>query len=330
MPTSATKLQRFKKIAVTTGDPRGIGFEVTTKALVQFSDSNKKIPLFFLFREENQIKKQPKLFKLLDSTFSRLTFNSLDKALAFTNTLSARDIQKKRILIDLSLKTSAADWIFQVTSACINQKLDSLVTAPLSKTLIQRSGYKQLGHTGIFRTFFPRKPLHMGFVGRDFSVMIATDHIPLNKVESTLTRSAFKNALESASLLKKALGSNKKIAVLGLNPHAGESGLIGLAERKLFRGLPLDFDGPLVPDAAFLKKNWNRYACFVCLYHDQGLIPFKMQHGQDSGVHVTLGLPFVRTSVDHGTAFDIYNKNLANPASMLDAICFNLKLLETT
>ena len=120
----------------------------------------------------------------------------------------------------------------------------------------------------------------------------------------------------------------KKIAVLGLNPHAGEGGLIGNLEKTLFARLPKGVVGPLVPDAAFLKKNWPLYSIFVCLYHDQGLIPFKMQHGQDSGAHLTLGLAFVRTSVDHGTAVDIFNKNVANPNSMLEAIKLNIQLIE--
>ena len=81
------------------------------------------------------------------------------------------------------------------------------------------------------------------------------------------------------------------------------------------------------PDAAFFKSNWKKYSSYLALYHDQGLIPFKMVHGQDSGVHITLGLPFIRTSVDHGTAKDIFNKNVANSHSMRDAILLNLKLL---
>lgn len=328
MPTSTIRAQNFKKIALTTGDPNGIGFEVTAKAISQFKCSSKNFPLFFLFRDSKQEKKQPALFKLIDRSWTRVTFYSLDVALAFAKTLSSADLFKKRILIDLSLKTSAAAWVFESTQACRDKKLDSLVTAPLSKTLIQKAGYRQVGHTGIFRSFFPNQPMHMGFVGKDFSVMLVTDHIPLEKVPSALSKKSLAAAFRSARLLQNALGSKKDIAVLGLNPHAGENGILGSAEKNLLSDLKKPFAGPLVPDAAFLKKNWNRYSLFVCLYHDQGLIPFKMHHGQDSGVHVTLGLPFVRTSVDHGTAFDIFNKNMANPASMLDAIHFNLKLLK--
>lgn len=328
MLTSTIKLKTFKKIALTTGDPDGIGFEVTVKALVDFAKQNKKFPLFFLFRDANQQKKQPRLFQLIDRNWTRITFYSLETALVFAKTLTVTDIARKKILIDLCLTTSAADWVFEVTHACLQKKLDSVVTAPLSKTLIYKSGYKQVGHTGIFRSFFPKKNLHMGFVGKDFNVMLVTDHISIADVSACLSRKSLAAAYKSARVLQIALNSKKEIAVLGLNPHAGESGIIGKTESRLFKSIKKPFHGPLVPDAAFLRKNWKRFSIFVCMYHDQGLIPFKMHHGQDSGVHVTLGLPFVRTSVDHGTAFDIFNKNMANSASMLDAIYFNLKLLE--
>lgn len=328
MPISTIKTQQLKKIAITTGDPNGIGFEVTAKALAQFVEEKKQLPLFFVFRDHRQDSKQKKLFQLLDQYWTRITFSSLSVALAFSETLSQKDLNKKRFLIDLSLKSTAADWVFEVTASCRDGLFDSMITAPLSKTLIQKSGHKEVGHTGIFRSFFPHKPMHMGFVGKDFSVLLVTDHISILEVSKSLTKKALAEAMKSALILKKVLNSKKEIAVLGLNPHAGENGIIGSEEKRLMRSFKKPFIGPLVPDAAFLKKNWNRYCLFVCPYHDQGLIPFKMHHGQDSGVHVTLGLPFVRTSVDHGTAFDIFNKNMANPASMLDAIHFNLKLLE--
>jgi 4-hydroxythreonine-4-phosphate dehydrogenase len=329
MPISTIKKPQFNKIALTCGDPNGVGFEVTAKALDLLSRSKiKKNNLFFLFRSHNQEKTQARYFKLIDSTWVRITFESLDLALQFSASLSKKDLSEKNILIDLALSTSAAEWVFLSTQACLDKKLDSLVTAPLSKKLIQKSGFKQMGHTGIFKSFLPKHPLHMGFVGNKFNVMIATDHIQLNQVEKNLTQKKIGLALNAALNLKKSLKLKKDIAVLGLNPHAGEEGLLGSFEKKFLKKLPRGFVGPLVPDAAFLKKNLNKYSLFLCLYHDQGLIPFKMHHGQDSGVHVTVGLPFVRTSVDHGTAFDIYNKNLANPASMLEAINLNLKLLE--
>lgn len=320
----------FKKIAITTGDRTGIGFEVTAKALTKLpASARKNRAIFFVFRHVEQSKTQSKYFKLIDKRWLRLTFASLDKALLFLKLIEKN--LPDNLLIDLALETSEAEWVVRATHACRDKALDSLVTGPLSKKVTSTLPGKELGHTGIFRRVFPKHDLFMAFVGRDFHVLLATDHIPLAKVEPQLLKSGLAPVLKSAFDLRRLLGSQKPIAVLGLNPHAGEKSLIGKAESVLFRKNTAALKkyhahGPIVPDAAFLKTNRARYSLFVCLYHDQGLIPFKMHHGQDSGVHLTMGLPFVRTSVDHGTAEDLYNKNKANPASMLEAIHLNLKL----
>lgn len=323
-----TRLNSIKRTAITSGDPDGIGFEVSAKALTQKPLSIKKTgTLFFLFRHHSQIKKQKKYFDLLDRHCSRLTFHSLKDALAFVSSLKNQSLIQDNVLIDLALTSSSAEWVLEAAKACKSGELSSLITGPISKKSTQILPKSPVGHTGIFRQLFPKKPMNMAFVGKYFNVLLATDHIALSDVEKSLLSGNFKSTLENAVLLRKLLRSNKKIGVLGLNPHAGEKGILGSAEKALFNNLDNKvFDGPLVPDAAFLKKNWSRYCFFVCLYHDQGLIPFKSHHGQDSGVHITVGLPFVRTSVDHGTATELFNKNLANPNSMRDAIELNLKL----
>lgn len=325
MPTSKSKRQTLKKIAITSGDPAGIGFEVVAKALADIQPP--KNTLFFLFRDHFQEEKQARYFKIIDKNWTRITFFNLEAALDFAASIEANGSVRTNYLIDLSLRSTAADWVVEAAKACLSKRMNGLVTGPLSKTLVQASGYKELGHTGLLRALCPKADLNMAFVGKDFHVLLATDHIPFSKVESALTTKIISKAFKNAKKLKDLLGSRKDVAVLGLNPHAGESGLIGSFEKRFLKKLPKGFRGPLVPDAAFLKKHWSKYSLYVALYHDQGLIPFKMHHGQDAGVHLTMGLPFVRTSVDHGTAFDIYNKNLANPNSMLDAIQLNLKLL---
>ena len=318
---------RFRKIALTVGDVNGVGLEVVAKALSQIAPSKKKNrAVFFLFRHHSQAKLQPKYFRLIDKTWNRIELSSLTEALEFFNSDLALQDAPDNILIDLSLKPNPAEWVREAALACKEGSLTSLVTGPLSKKITQTLPSKPVGHTGIFRDLFPDLPLHMGFIGKDFNVLLATDHLALSDVESALFDDQFLTALNSGRKLKALLGDKRKIAVLGLNPHAGEKGIIGSAEARLFFRIPRDFDGPLVPDAAFLQKNWKKYSLFICLYHDQGLIPFKMHHGQDSGVHITVGLPFIRTSVDHGTAVDIFNKNVANPASMLEAIHLNLRI----
>ncbi len=329
MPTSKStkKSLNYKKIALTTGDADGIGLEVAAKALAQIGPQ--KNCAFFLFRSFNLEKNQDRLLKKLDSKFGRMTFYSIESALIFFDILQKIKSLDSGFIFDLALKTVPAEWVIACTHLCKNKLFDSLVTGPISKTGIQKSGYPFIGHTGIFRDIFPKNNLFMGFVGRDFHVMIATDHVPLKNVEKILSNkkylsSVFQGAKEFSNIFK----SKKPVALLGLNPHAGEKGILGSFEKKfLARRASAFYSNPISPDAAFLKKNWPKYKFFLALYHDQGLIPFKMQHGQDSGVHITIGLPFIRTSVDHGTANDIFNLNKANPASMIDAMRLNVKLL---
>lgn len=314
----------FKKIAITTGDTNGIGFEVTAKALGRLRPAGKgQKTVLLLFRHRLQEKSQLRYFKLIDRHWQRKTFASLAEALDFVR--KSKSIPKN-LLIDLSLETTPAEWVVQAATACKEKVLTTLITGPLSKSLTSALPEKALGHTGIFRQLFPNRQLYMSFVGKYFNVILATDHQPLAQVERLLKTSGLQPVAAAARQFKSLVKSKKKAAILGLNPHAGEDGLIGDTEKFLFSKIPEGFVGPLVPDAAFLKKNWKLYSVFVCLYHDQGLIPFKMQHGQDSGVQLTLGLPFIRTSVDHGTAFDLFNKNVANANSMFEAIKLGIKL----
>jgi 4-hydroxythreonine-4-phosphate dehydrogenase len=212
-------------------------------------------------------------------------------------------------------------------------KTTALVTGPLSKTLIKSAGYKAIGHTEILSQVSNVKNLYMGFVGKFFNVILMTGHIPLQSVSNELKKLDWENVLLIAHRFSKGLPLAKKpMALVALNPHAGEKGMISAGEDDFLKAkmkilAENQIQGPLVPDAAFLKANWKRYSVYLCCYHDQGLIPFKAIHGQDSGVHVTLGLPFVRTSVDHGTAKEIYGQNKANPNSMKEALALAKRLL---
>lgn len=309
------------KVVLTTGDSDGIGFEVTAKALHKIGPQ--KGVQFFLWRCEGASKKY---LKLIDEKFTRITVDDFSEALKVEGPY----------LVDIASDLSPAEWVEITAKACYQKKVDAMATAPLSKTSIQESGFKDLGHTDILKRISKTKNVHMGFIGEHFNVVLATGHLPINKVPEHLSFSVVAEALLHADQLRRKLApaiAKKPIAVLGLNPHAGEEGLIGQEELLIFPNLKsfaeeheIPVEGPLVPDAAFFPVNWKKYSVYVSLYHDQGLIPFKMIHGQDSGVHVTLGIPFVRTSVDHGTAKDIFGKNRANPSSMIDAIRWAIKL----
>ncbi len=303
----------MKKLLLTSGDPSGIGLEVTAKAL-EILGPQKNIR-FFLFRSS---KSELKQLKRIDKKFKRVCFPSLELALK-------SPLVGSQYLFDIESEDSAPRWVEIAATACHNKKADGMVTAPLSKTLIQKEGYQAKGHTEILQRVTGVSIVHMVFIGQKFNVFLATGHVALAKVSAALSADvlslAISQALKLRKILKKSL-QNKPVAVVGLNPHAGESGLLGHEELDLFIPLIKKFRGavgPISPDAAFLKQNWSKYSVFVCPYHDQGLIPFKMIHGT-RGFHLTFGLNFIRTSVDHGTAFDLFGKNKADCSSMQDAI----------
>jgi 4-hydroxythreonine-4-phosphate dehydrogenase len=306
----------MKRYAITTGDEGGVGFEVSAKALSRLGPQSKA--QFVLFRGRHS---EVKYFKLLQRKFEIVTITSYQEL--------TRVPPKKNLLVDFAQSSPPPFWVKEAAELCIQKKLAGIITGPLSKELIQKSGFSYAkGHTEILQKVSGGSSVNMVFIGKFFNVLLATGHIPFKQVPSALEAGQLKGAIEQAFRLRKILPQKlrkKPVAIIGLNPHAGEGGLLGEEELRFFDPILSEFPkkdwaGPLPPDVAFKKKNWNQYAVFVCAYHDQGLIPFKLVHGADSGYHLTFGLPFVRTSVDHGTAFDIFSKNRANPNSMLDAI----------
>lgn len=309
------------RIGITTGDPDGVGLEVTEKALKILGP---QVGVFFLvWRNPHSY---PQSLSGLKKVFEIVSFTSPEVALEFY--LSRK--MRSSALVEIVSEDSPALWVEQTAKWCHEKILDGMVTGPLSKTEIYRAGLKDMGHTDILKRISKTSNVHMGFLGNEFNVVLTTAHIPVSDVPRVLNAKTLLAGLKSANKLRLGLSttnSKKPIGLLGLNPHAGEEGLIGQEELKLFSKLRAEADklkiplsAPLVPDAAFLKANWKKYSVYLAMYHDQGLIPFKLVHGQDSGVHVSIGLPFVRTSVDHGTAKDIFGKNKAVPFSMRDAI----------
>ena len=308
------------KIALTTGDVDGIGFEVAAKALDKLGPQ--KNLQVILWRSEGADKKY---LKLIDKKWKRITVDSLEEAFKIEGSY----------LVDIASDLNPAQWVEISAKACLQKKIQALATAPLSKTSIKEAGFKDLGHTDILKRLSKSKYVNMGFIGEKFNVVLVTAHIPLKKTSQSLNFTVLAEALLNANSLRLKLPTaqqKRPIGILGLNPHSGENGLIGQEEQLLFPQLlafakenKIPVEGPLVPDAAFFPGNWKRYSVYLTMYHDQGLIPFKMIHGQDSGVHVSLGIPFIRTSVDHGTAKDIFGKNVANPNSMLDSLRWAIK-----
>lgn len=303
----------MRRLLITTGDPDGVGSEVTAKALKAIGP--RKGYQFVIFRSRLC---PPNHLRMLDSRFSRLEISN--------ESLLPRS-GDAQTLIEIVSDEAPARWVEAAATLCLKKKAAGLVTGPMSKTGIRDAGLSDHGHTEILSRVTKRKFVYMAFHGRKFNVVLLTDHIPLMRVRRELTSRRIAEGLRAAMTLRRLVGSKQPVALLGLNPHAGEEGMLG-DDASMFSGVLRSklVRGPLVPDVAFLPENWKRFSVFVCPYHDQGLIPFKLVHGFDEGVHLTLGLPFVRTSVDHGTAKDIFGLNRARAGSMIEAIELAMKL----
>lgn len=206
--------------------------------------------------------------------------------------------------------------------------VDAVVTAPIAKESWKLAGYTYPGHTELFAEKTNARRVNMMFTGGPLRVVLATCHVPLNSLWGRLNIGAIFQPIE---LVHQAMREwfdieNPRIAVAGLNPHASENGQFGDEEERLIepaifmaREQGIDATGPYPPDTVFLKAKDGHFDCVVALYHDQGLIPVKLL-AFDRAVNVTLGLPIIRTSPDHGTGFDIVGHNRANPGSMRSAI----------
>jgi len=210
----------------------------------------------------------------------------------------------------------------------MEKKGDGIATAPINKFTLKNSNIDFNGHTEILAHHSNTSQYAMMMYGKKLSIVLVTIHIPIYDVAPGITTDKIydKIILTNKSLRERFGIKSPKIAVCGLNPHAGEDGLFGNEESEIIlpalekaRKEQIKVEGPLPPDTVFFKAKNGEYDAVLCMYHDQGLIPFKLLHFED-GVNTTLGLPFPRTSVDHGTAYDIAGKNIANHQSMVEAI----------
>ena len=207
-------------------------------------------------------------------------------------------------------------------------KIDAIVTAPINKKNIQREDFHFVGHTDFITEELGAKDSLMLMVTNELRVGVVTAHIPLKEVSDALTKEVIESKLKIfIKTIKKDFGISKpKIAIMGLNPHSGEDGLLGKEEIEVIEPVIKDFRdgghlvyGPFPADGFFGSLDYKKYDGILAMYHDQGLIPFKML-GFELGVNFTAGTNKVRTSPDHGTAYSLAGKNAADPQSMREAI----------
>src|SRR5207245_279127 len=227
---------------------------------------------------------------------------------------------------------AALSWLTDGAQRCLRRELDALVTAPVNKESIIRAGQPFIGQTEFLSKLAGTDRTAMMLLGEDdrhrwLRVALATTHVPLKCVADALSRDKIELVIDLAAQSCRDLGLPRaRIAVCGLNPHAGEGGQLGTEEQTIIgpavfaaQRRQIDVHGPLSADALFYHAYRGDYDAVIAMYHDQGLVPLKMI-GFETGVNWTLGLPFIRTSPDHGTAYDIAGQGRADPSSMREAI----------
>jgi 4-hydroxythreonine-4-phosphate dehydrogenase len=323
---------QMKIIAVTMGDPGGVGSEIILKALSSPEVRNCCAPIVIgnsgIMEAALNLLRLPLKLRIINSP-EEAKFTP--KSIELINVKTVRNIRKNK---PTALGGKAClGYIRKAVELALNKQIDGIVTAPISKEALRMAGINWPGHTEMLADFTNTKDYAMVLAGGPLRVILVTIHTALKNVPGLITK---QRIIKTIRLAKKAcdmLGiKDPRIAVAGLNPHAGEAGMFGDEEIKRIipaiesavkEGIPVS--GPYPPDTIFHKAYKGDVDIIVCMYHDQGLIPLKMI-AFDKGVNMTVGLPFVRTSPDHGTAYDIAWKGIADPSSMIEAIKLAAKL----
>jgi 4-phospho-D-threonate 3-dehydrogenase / 4-phospho-D-erythronate 3-dehydrogenase len=338
-------VKRRPILGISAGDPAGIGPEITAKALMlpgiyeickplvvcDAAIMEQIIRLCGFHLQVNRVEK-PSDGKYEYGTVDVLDMKNIDmNAFAF-NTVSA-----------MSGKASF-EYVAKVIELAMNGSIDATITGPIHKEAIQKAGFHYAGHTEIYGELTGTKDYAMMLADGDFRVVHVSTHVSLLNAIKRVKKERVLKVIELANeALKRIDIAHPKIAVAGLNPHAGENGLFGREEIdeitpaiEAAKELGINAEGPFPPDTIFPKMRGGQYDITVCMYHDQGHIPTKLlgfnyNHQKGvweglSGVNITLGLPIIRVSVDHGVAFDKGGKGEANADSMIQAIKYGARL----
>ena len=304
------------KIAITTGDPNGIGAEITIKAL-------------------NLLNIPPRDIVIISNSKILNTYGSLN------NNYELLDIDYSAKIVPGEVSAEAGDFSYKLLEKACEIKPKFIVTAPTSKEAMNLAGHNFRGQTEVLEKFLAHdgQKAEMLFVSKDFRVLLLTRHCALKEVSNNLTKEIIIEKTERlrSYFQNKLFIKKPSFALCALNPHAGENGLIGEEEEKIIipaiqavRNRGINITNPLPADTLFIKAVQNYlkgekspYDCYIACYHDQGLIPIKSVASEKT-VNMTIGLDIIRTSPSHGTAFDIAGKNIANPESMIEAIKYCL------
>jgi 4-hydroxythreonine-4-phosphate dehydrogenase len=276
------------RIALTVGDPAGIGPEIVAKAAADPRVRERCEPIIF-------------------------------------DTPTASHVTMGRVSPEAG--RAAYDTIVRAVQAASTGEVDGIATAPVSKTAFAKAGLPWKGHTDLLAHLCGTSRVAMMFHAPELKVVLITVHVPLKDVPSLLTQTRVEQTIELTNEALPQFGIEEpRIAVAGLNPHAGEGGVLGDEDDEVLapavnaaRQRGINVTGPWPADTVFVRASRGEFDCVLACYHDQGLIPVKLL-SFGHAVNVTIGLPIIRTSVDHGTAFDIAGKDVADPGSMIEAV----------
>lgn len=315
------------RIAVTMGDPAGVGPEICLDLLVDSSVAEHCTPIVFgdaeVLRLCAERTGKPSTFQVVskENLSSTVSPSVLDLSLMEMDQLQPGTINPATGKATYGYVTEAID-------ACLASQVDAVATSPANKEAMRSAGVPHPGHTEIFAERSKAERFCMMLTSDLLTCSFVTVHVGYHEVPALLSVERIVDVIElTRDAMKRIRGREPKLVVCGLNPHAGEHGLFGQSEEERFISPAIgkmqeegcNLVGPLPPDTAFLEWRRKETDAFVCMYHDQGHIPLKAL-AFDKAINTTLGLPMVRTSVDHGTALDIAWQGKANPQSLKEAV----------
>ena len=321
-------------VTITMGDPAGIGPEIILKSLLRDDIYQVCRPL---------ILGDAGVLRTISKGIRSFSFHVVSNPLEVTGKPGLIDVISVSNLREDSFLPgrptvrggkAMVDYIVKAVELNRSGQVSAMVTCPINKELMNRSGYRFDGHTDLLAHLTHTKDCVMMLAGNRLRVSLVTIHCSLGKVPERLNKELI---VKTITITCRALGNDfairrPRVGVAALNPHAGESGLFGLEDEEIIRPAVeeakmggLLADGPFPADTIFYHAVNGRFDAVVAMYHDQGLIPMKLLHFSDA-VNITLGLPLIRTSVDHGTAYDIAGKNMAYDRSLFEALKFSVNL----
>ena len=316
-------------IGITMGDPTGIGPEIIVKALSMEEPFQACRPIVF---GDQEVLSRAIEIQSLSTTLEiteKIPEDGYLSGKIFLLPISRLDITSLRFgQPDRACGEAMVRYIEEAVKWATRGALDAITTCPINKQAINAAGYSFPGHTELLGHLTQASPVAMMFLGSKWKIVLVTTHLPLKDVSRWITASRILSTLRltDEGMKKYFAIAHPKMAVLGLNPHCGEGGLLGEEEKREVlpaiaeaKSLGMDVEGPFPADSFFSLSGRTVFDAVISMYHDQGLIPIKMLDFNEA-VNFTLGLPFIRTSVDHGTAYDLAGKGLADPTNLVKAV----------